>query len=153
CHSASQYRTYNYTTRNIAGGAEVNLGKLLKVVYEHEYRSFNDRLRNPSDIYGTAGTIPPEEDIPYTPAGYYTHSVLPRNETQSDLVQITMAVAHHVTVNGDLNYVRTRNLFTGHPQNAFNADANVIWNPVAAMRVLADFHQQNLINDFISPFS
>src|ERR1035441_438235 len=67
CHSVSKYRTYNYTTRNIAGGAEVTLGKLLKVVYPHEFRSFNDRLRNPSDIYGTAGTLPTSEDIPYTP--------------------------------------------------------------------------------------
>jgi hypothetical protein len=37
CHSASQYRTYNYTAQNIAGGAEVTLGKLLKLVYQHEY--------------------------------------------------------------------------------------------------------------------
>jgi hypothetical protein len=33
CHSASQYRPYNYTTRNIAGGAEVTLGSLGKLVY------------------------------------------------------------------------------------------------------------------------
>src|ERR1017187_7349360 len=32
CHSASQYRTLNYTTRNIAGGAEVKLGNLMKLV-------------------------------------------------------------------------------------------------------------------------
>src|ERR1039458_114900 len=71
CHSASQYRTYNYTTRNIAGGAEVKLGNLLKLVYQHEFRSFNDRMPNPVDIYGTSGEIPPVEDIPYTPAGPY----------------------------------------------------------------------------------
>src|ERR1039457_3594001 len=52
CHSASQYRTLNYTTRNIAGGAEVKLGKLMKLVYQHEFRSFNDRMTNPTDIYG-----------------------------------------------------------------------------------------------------
>src|SRR5271157_2899753 len=46
CHSASQSRTLNYTTRNIAGGAEVALGKL-KLVYQHEFRSFNDRMPNP----------------------------------------------------------------------------------------------------------
>ena len=82
CHSASQYRTLNYTTRNIAGGAEVTLGRLLKLTYQHEFRSFNDRMPNPSDIYGTSGTIPTSENIPYMPAGYYVHSVLPRNQTK-----------------------------------------------------------------------
>jgi hypothetical protein len=163
CHSASQYRTYNYTTRNIAGGAEVTLGNLLKLVYQHEFRSFNDRLQNPSDIYGTAGEIPPVEDIPYTPAGYYVHSVLPRNQTQSDSVQITMAVAHHVTLNGDLSYARTNNLYTPsdprmlvtgkHSQNSFNGDGTLTWNPVSRLRVVGDFHQQNLINEFVSSYS
>ena len=163
CHSASQYRSYNYTTRNIAGGAEVKLGNLLKLVYQHEFRSFNDRMPNPVDIYGTSGEIPPVEDIPYTPAGPYVHSVLPRHQTQADSLQITMAVAHHVTLNGDLNYARTNNLFTpsdprmlvtgNHSQNAFNADATLTWNPVSPLRVVADFHQQNLINEFASSYS
>jgi hypothetical protein len=153
CHSASQYRSYNYTTRNIAGGAEVKLGSLLKLVYQHEFRSFNDRMPNPMDIYGTAGTIPAEEDIPYTPAGLYVHSVLPRHQTQADSLQITMAVAHHVTLNGDVNYARTKNLFTSHPQNTFNADATLTWNPVSRLRAVVDFHQQNLINEFFSPYS
>ena len=153
CHSASQYRTYNYTTRNIAGGAEVKLGNLLKLVYQHEFRSFNDRMPNPVDIYGTAGTIPPEEDIPYTPAGLYVHSVLPRHQTQADSLQVTMAVAHHLTLNGDVNYARTKNLFTSHPQNSFNADATLAWNPVSRLRAVADFHEQNLVNEFVSPYS
>jgi hypothetical protein len=163
CHSASQYRRYNYTTRNIAGGAEVKLGNLLKLVYQHDFRSFNDRLQNPSDIYGTAGTIPPEEDIPYTPAGYYVHSVLPRNQTQVDSLQITMAVAHHVTFNGDMSYARTNNLYTpsdprmlvtgDHSQNSFNADATLTWSPVSRLRAVVDYHQQNLINEFVSSYS
>ena len=153
CHSASRYRSYNYTTRNIAGGAEVTLGKVLKLVYQHEFRSFNDRLPNPVDIYGTAGSIPAEEDIPYTPAGLYVHSVLPHHQTQADSLQVTMAVAHHVTLNGDVNYARTNNLFTNHPQNTFNADATLTWNPVSRLRAVADFHQQNLVNDFVSSFS
>jgi hypothetical protein len=163
CHSASQYRSYNYTTRNIAGGAEVKLGNLMKLVYQHEFRSFNDRMPNPVDIYGTSGTIPTSEDIPYTPAGPYVHSVLPRHQTQADSLQISMAVAHHVTFNGDLNYARTHNLFTpsdprmlvtgNHSQNSFNADATLTWNPVSPLRVVADFHQQNLINEFVSSYS
>jgi hypothetical protein len=163
CHSASQFRGYNYTTRNIAGGAEVKLGNLLKLVYQHESRNFNDRLRSPSDIYGTAGTIPPEEDVPYTPAGYYVHSVLPRNQTQTDMLQVSMAVAHHVTFNGDISYARTHSLFTpsdprmlvtgNHSQNSLNADATLTWNPVSRLRAVVDFHQQNLINEFVSSYS
>jgi hypothetical protein len=61
CHSASQYRTLNYTTRNIAGGAEVKLGSLMKLVYQHEFRSFNDRMPNPSDFYGASN---PNLDTP-----------------------------------------------------------------------------------------
>src|ERR1700687_1926870 len=165
CHSGSGYRTYNYTTRNIAGGAEVKLGNLLKLVYQHEFRSFNDRLQNPQDFYGTAdpNADNPPADIPLTPAGFYVHSVLPRNQTQADSLQITMAVAHHVTLNGDVNYARTNNLFAqsdprilasgDHSQNSFNADATLTWNPVCPLRVVADFHQQNLVNEFVSSYS
>ena len=163
CHSASQYRTYNYTTRNIAGGAEVKLGNLLKLVYQHEFRSFNDRMPNPIDFYGTSGTIPTSENIPYTPGGLYVHSVLPRHQTQADSLQISMAVAHHLTLNGDVSYARTHNLFaqsdprllvTGnHSQDSFNADATLTWNPVSGLRAVADFHQQNLVNEFVSSYS
>lgn len=147
CHSASQYCTLNYTTRNIAVGAEANLGKLLKVVYQHEFRSFNDRLQNPSDIHGPAGTVPTGEDIPYTPAGYYGHSVIPRNQTQSDLLQV-MAVSHQITFNADMSYARTQNLYTpsdprmmvtgNHSQNSFSADATLTWNPISPLRAVVD---------------
>ena len=120
-------------------------------------------MPNPVDIYGTAGEVPPVEDIPYTPAGPYVHSVLPRHQTQADSLQISMAVAHHVTLNGDVSYARTHNLFaqadprllvTGnHSQNSFNADATLIWNPVSRLRAVADFHQQNLVNEFVSSYS
>jgi len=165
CHSASQYRTYNYTTRNIAGGAEVKLGNLLKLVYQHEFRSFNDRMPNPKDIYGTAdpNADTPPANIPLTPAGPYVHSVLPRHQTQADLLQISMAVAHHLTLNGDVSYARTNDLYTpsdprdrvtgNHSQNSFNADATLTWNPISRLRAVADFHQQNLINGFVSSYS
>ncbi len=153
CHSASLYRSDNYTTRNIAGGAQVTLGKLMKLTYQHEFRSFNDRLLNPVGLYGTAGDIPPVENIPYTPAGYYLHSVFPRHETQDDSLQMTLAVSHHATFNGDVSYARNNNLFASHQQNAFNADATLTWNPVSRLRVIADFHQQNLLNDWVQTFA
>jgi hypothetical protein len=153
CHSASQFRTYNYTTRNIAGGAEVTVAKLVKLTYQHEFRSFNDRLQNPIDRFGTSGEIPAVEDIPFNPAGFYVHSVLPSHSTQADSLQVSMAVAHHVTFNGDVSYARTTDLFTNHPQNSFNADTTLTWNPVSPLRVIADFHQQNLLNNFVQTFS
>ncbi len=166
CHSGSQYRTYNYTTRNIAGGAEVSLGRLLKLTYQHEFRSFNDRRQNPIGIYGTAdpNLANPPEDIPLTPAGYYVQSVLPRHQTQADSLQVSLAVAHHIILNGDVSYARTANLFspapdprlllTGHhSQNSLNADATLTWNPVPRLRAVADFHEQNLINEFVSSYS
>ncbi len=45
-------------------------------------------------------------------------------------------------------------LLTGnHSQNAFNADATLAWNPISRLRVVVDFHQQNLINEFVSEYS
>lgn len=152
CHSSSQYRTLNYTTRNIAGGAEISLGPA-RLTYQHEFRSFNDRRQNPLDFYGTAGDIPPIENIPYTFAGLYVHSVLPRHETQSDSLQLSLTVAHHAAFNGDVSYARTTNLFTHHPQNAFNADTTLTWTPVSRLRAVVDFHQQNLLNDFLQTYS
>ena len=120
-------------------------------------------MPNPLDFYGTSGTIPTSENIPYTPGERYVHSVLPRHQTQADLLQISMAVAHHLTLNGDLSYARTNNLYTpsdprdlvtgNHSQNSFNADATLTWNPVSQLRAVADFHQQNLINEFVSSYS
>lgn len=163
CHSASQYRPYNYTTRNIAAGAEVNLGKILKLVYQHEFRSFNDRLPNPRDIYGSTLPNPPDENVPYTPAGFYVHSVLPRHQTQADSLQLTLSASHHLTLNGDLSYARTENLFNqsdprllvagNHSQNALNADATLTWQPLTRLRAVADFHQQNLLNQFLTSYS
>jgi len=153
CHSGSQYRTYNYTTRNIAGGAEVTLAGLLKVTYQHEYRSFNDRRQNPATIYGTSESFDGSENIPTNPAGLYVNNVLPRHHTQDDSLQLSMAVSHHVTFNGDVNYARTTDLFTSHPQNAFNANATLTWNPVSRLRFIADFHQQNLLNDWVQTYT
>lgn len=152
CHSGSQYRTYNYTTRNIAGGAEITLGPA-KLTYQHQFRSFHDRMLNPSTIYGTAGSFDGSENIPMTAAGYYVNNVLPSHQTQDDSLQFSMAVAHHVTINSDVSYARTTDLFTNHPQNAFNADATLSWSPVSRLRAVVDYHQQNLLNDWVQTFA
>jgi hypothetical protein len=166
CHSGADRRIYNYTTRNIAGGAEVTLGKLMKLVYQHEFRSFNDRIQSPMGLYGTSETEDPTvENIPTNPAGYYVNNVLPRHQTQADSLQFTMAVAHHVTLNSDVSYARSvsqaptvfsvpaTQVFASKPQNAFNADVTLTWNPVSRLRAIADFHQQNLLNDWVQTFA
>jgi len=153
CHSVSQYRTINYTTRNIAGGAEVTLGQV-KLTYQHEYRSFNDRRQNPIDFFGaTNGAELAPLGVAPTLPGFYAHNVLPSHDTQADSLQVSTAVAHHLTFNGDVTYARTNDLYTDHSQNSFNADATLTWNPVSPLRVIADFHQQNLINDFVPFYS
>jgi len=165
CHSGSDFRTFNYTTRNIAGGAEVTFGQA-KLTYQHEFRSFNDRMQAPVGTYGTSMTGDPTvENIPTDPLGSYINNVLPRHQTQADSVQFTMAVAHHVTLNSDVSYARTvsqaptvfsvpaTQVFAARPQNAFNADVTLVWNPVSRLRAIADFHQQNLLNDWVQTFT
>lgn len=155
CHSGSQFRSINYTTRNIAFGAEAAFGGV-RLKYSHEVRSFNDRLQDPSVYFGSmvndfAHSLAP--GVPDTLAGNYVINVLARNRTQADALQVNMAVAHHVTFNGDANYARTTDLITNHPQNAFNADTTLMWDPVSRLHALVDFHQQNLLNDFIPDYS
>jgi len=165
CHSGSQFRPYNYTTRNIAGGAEIT-SSWAKLTYQHEYRSFNDRMQNAVGLYGTSVTGDPTvENIPTNPLGTYINNVLPRHQTQADSVQFTLAVAHHVTLNSDVSYARNvsqaptvfaypaTQVFVSRPQNTFNADVTLIWNPVSRLRAVADFHQQNLLNDWVQTFS
>ena len=153
CHSGSQFRAYNYTTRNIAGGAEVSLGRILKLTYQHEFRSFNERMQNPLGVYGTSESFDGAENIPTNPAGLYVNNVLPSHQTQADSLQISMTVAHHLTLNSDVSYARTTDLFTNHPQNAFNADATLTWNPLPRLRAIVDFHQQNLLDDWVQTYS
>jgi hypothetical protein len=126
------------------------------LVYLHEVRSFNDRMQNPSIYFGSMvndfnHNLAP--GVPDTLAGNYTINVLSRNRTQADSLVVNMAASHHVTFNGDVNYARTTNLFTNHLQNAFNADLTLTWDPEPRLQTLVDFHQQNLINDFIPYYS
>jgi len=78
CHSGSQFRPVNYTTRSIAAGAEVTLGRT-KLTYSHEVRSFNDRLQSPSVYLGPMindfahGLFP---GVPDSLPGNYTINVL-----------------------------------------------------------------------------
>ena len=60
CHQASQFQPVNYTTRNIAGGADFAVHHLLHFLYEHKFSSFNDRLIFPTITY--TGPFTPESE-------------------------------------------------------------------------------------------
>lgn len=164
CHSTARYRQVNYTTRNVGGGVEMKVSHVV-LTYIHEFRSFNDRLQNPVDYFGTAASIdgeslppigpqPGAPPVPDTLQGFYVHNVLPRHDTQTDMLRAHVPIAQSLTFNGSVNYGRTRNLFTNSPQNSFNADATLNWSPVKVKKLhtIADFHQQNTLNEFTPSF-
>jgi len=155
CHYTSQYQTVNYTTRKLSGGADIDLGNA-RVTYEHAYSSFNDRLVYPTGTFGqfTPADEPPPPPIPVPPAvsaGNYSINIPSPSEFSSDRVSLGWAASPTVTFNGNVMYTRLRDRLTGYPQNAFDSDAIVHWLPVNRLRVTADYHQQNLINNFV-PF-
>ncbi len=41
--------------------------------------------------------------------------------------------------------------YTNYPQNNVDTDETLSWRPLDRLRVAADYHQQNLINNF-TPF-
>jgi predicted CXXCH cytochrome family protein len=155
CHYTSQYQTVNYTTRNISGGADADLGPV-RLTWEHMYSSFNDRLIYPTGTFGqfTPADEPPPAPIPVPPAvaaGNYAINIPSPSEASSDRLSLSWAASPNLTFNGNMSYSRLRDRLTGYPQNGFNSDATVNWLPVNRLRVTADYHQQNLLNRF-TPF-
>jgi hypothetical protein len=152
CHQVSRFRSVNYTTRNVAAGVELKVNHAV-INYEHSYRSFNDRMGNPVDLYGSALSIEGEPlGAPDSPAGDYVHNVLPSHGTQTDTLRMRVPLPHALAFNGNLTYSCTRNRFTDNPHNALNGDATLNWNPHPRLRATLDYHQQNLLNDFTPGF-
>jgi hypothetical protein len=61
CHFQSQFQPVNYTTRNVGGGVQVDLGNF-QVTWEHTFSSFNDRLQFPTE---TSQDFPEVEGISF----------------------------------------------------------------------------------------
>jgi predicted CXXCH cytochrome family protein len=155
CHYQSQFQRVNYTTRNIGGGADVDLGPV-RLTWEHKFSSFNDRLTFPTGTFGqfTPADEPPPPPIPVPPAvaaGNYPIDIPSPNEASSDRLSLNWAASPTLTFNGNVTYSRLRDTLTSYPQNAFDTDETVTWLPLNRFRVTADYHQQNLINNF-TPF-
>ncbi len=155
CHYTSQFQTVNYTTRNVSGGADVDLGNV-RLTWEHAYSSFNDRLVYPTGTFGpfTPADEPPPAPIPVPPAvaaGNYAINIPSPSEASSDRIGLSWAAASNFIFSGNVIYNRLRDRVTGYPQNGFNSDVTATWLPASRLRIIADYHQQNLINNF-TPF-
>jgi hypothetical protein len=158
CHYHSQFQPVNYTTRNVGGGADAKFGHFV-VTWMHTFSSFNDRLTFPIGAYTGPFTPenegfslinpPPAGPAPTDfPAGNYYLDIPSPSQASSDRVNVSWDPSPSVNFNGTVSYTRLRNTFTNNPQNAFNSDETLTWLPVQRLRVTADYHQQNLLNDF-----
>jgi predicted CXXCH cytochrome family protein len=163
CHYNSQYQPVNYTTRNVGGGADVDLGPV-RLTYQHKFSSFNDRLIFPIGMF--TGPFTPENEgssvlspPPIGPApldvpiGNYPIDIPPPSQSNSDRLNLNWVASATLTFNGSLGYTRLNDMLTGYQQNAFNSDDTLSWRPLNRLRVTADYHQQNQINDFIPYYS
>lgn len=158
CHYQSQFQALNYTTRNIAGGADADLGPV-RLTYQHTFSSFNDRLVFPTGTF--TGPFTPENEgssvvnpPPFGPAprdfpaGNYAIDIPSPSQFSSDKVSLNWTASPKLMFNGNVDYTRLTDTFTNYPANGFNTDETLTWLPVNRLRVTADYHQQNLINNF-----
>jgi predicted CXXCH cytochrome family protein len=163
CHQQSQYQPVNYTTRNIGGGFDVKLRRIF-LSYEHDFSSFNDRLTFPTAAY--TGPFTPENEGPSIlnpppsgpapvdfPAGNYYLDIPSPNQYSADAISLNLTPSAQFSFNGQATYTRLRNTFTHNPQNWFDTDETLNWLPQARVRLIADYHQQNLINGFTPYYS
>lgn len=159
CHQDSHYQPVNYTTRNVSGGGDVELRRVLRLSFEHTFSSFNDRLVFPTATYTGPFTPenegfsvinpPPSGPAPTDfPAGNYYLDIPSPSRFNADSVQMSLTPGAPIAWNGSVSYTRLRDTFTHNAQNWFDADQTVTWNPQARVRLIADYHQQNLTNDF-----
>ena len=167
CHFQSQFQSVNYTTRNIGGGAEVDLGQF-QLTWEHTYSSFNDRLVFPTatftgnftpeqDAFGVSsrpGFGPPSGPTPIDVAmGNYPIDTPSPSEASTDRVGLNWTASPNLIFNGNVSYTRLRDLFTQYPQNSFDSDETLNWRPIHRLQLTAEHHQQNLINNFTPYYS
>lgn len=162
CHFQSQFQPVNYTTRNIGGGVQVDLGRF-QLTWEHTFSSFNDRLQFPignftgeflpeADPFGYSSLFPVPAGKGPTPidvaiGNYYINPTSP-NQASTDRVSLNWTASPSLIFNGNVSYMRLKYTYTHYPQNSFDTDNTVTWRPIRRLRLTADYHQQNLINNF-----
>jgi hypothetical protein len=134
----------------------------VRITWEHKYSSFNDRLVFPTVTF--TGPFTPENEgssvvnpPPFgpapmdVPAGNFPIDIPPPSRASTDRLSLNWVASPTFMFNGNVNYARLLNTFTSYPQNVFNTDETANWLATNRLRVTADYHQQNLINDF-TPF-
>jgi hypothetical protein len=158
CHYTSQLARINYTTRNIGGGVDVDLGPV-RLTYQHKYTNFNDRLTFPTGNY-MAGFLPngegplptpplgPDPNLNEFPVGDYYLNIPSPNGANSDQLNLVWMASPRLIFNGNVIYTRLTNTLTNNGQNTFGSDETLNWRPINRLLLTADYHQQNLINDF-----
>jgi predicted CXXCH cytochrome family protein len=165
CHFQSQFQPVNYTTRNVGGGAEVDLGQV-RITYEHTYSSFNDRLLFPighftgeflpeADSFGFSSAFPPPKGPtpPDVAIGNYFINPTSPSEASTDRLSLNWTASPSLIFNGNVSYTRLTDTYTHYPQNSFDTDHTVTWRPIHRLRLTADYHQHNLINNFTPYYS
>ena len=154
CHFTSTLQSLNYTTRSIAGGAELTLGGM-DLTYEHRYSSFNDRLPFPTGSFGPMlnEVEPSPVFVPDTPAGSYYLNIPSPNRYSADTLMLNWTASPQLVFNGQVTYRRLQDVFTHNPQNGLDADSVLMWRPTGRLRITADFRQENLVNGFVPYFA
>ena len=162
CHFNSVFQGINYTTRNIGGGAQVDLGQV-QLTWEHTFSSFNDRLQFPvgtfggffPEVEGISSVNPPSAGgIPADfAAGNYPLDIPAPSQASTDRVSLNWTASPSLTFNGNVSYSRLEDTYTHNPQNSLASDETVNWRPIDRLRLTADYHQQNLINNFTPYYS
>ena len=163
CHYQSQFQSVNYTTRNIGGGAHVDLGPV-RLTYEHKYSSFNDRLIFPTGTFtgpftpeneGISAVNPPPSGPapPDVASGNYPINIPSPSQSSTDSLSLNWTASPTLSFNGSVGYSRLRDVFTNYPQNGFDSDEVLNWIPTSRLHITADYHQQNLLNNFTPYYS
>jgi len=163
CHFQSQLQPLNYTTRNISGGGDVDLGPI-RLAVSHHFSSFTDRLAFPVGVFtgpftpeneGSSTVNPPPSGPAPTdfPAGNYYINPPSPSQVSSDRLSLNWTESPRLSFNGSVSYARLNDTFLHHQQNNFDSDETLNWRPMERLRVAADYHQQNLINDFTPYYS
>ncbi len=155
CHYTSRFQPVNYTTRKIGFGGDIDLGQV-RLTVQHQVTSFNDRLTFPMATVGpfTPADEPPPAPIPVPPAvapGTYALDIPAPNQASTDSLNLNWTASDRLNFNGHAGYTRLRDTLTNHQENLFDSDETLNWRPLDRLRLTADYHQYNRINDF-TPF-
>lgn len=121
CHYNSQFQALNYTTRNIGGGAQVDLGQF-QLTWEHTFSSFNDRLMPPlgtfggffPEVEGISSANPPSAGgIPADfAAGNYPLDIPAPSQASTDRLSLNWTASPNLSVNGNVSYSRVRDMYS-----------------------------------------